>query len=146
MAFHARDFVRRQMRATVRHGNVDCRNLVAFVKPDRHTAKHSPDRAGDHVIRRVLLHMIKAPRPIDCAMHLRADFERLIRKVHHVAVHDLDVQHARGIDEPRVERLTAGGRVKRAAIKANVEFAACGNAGGNARVEFRQISIVIVKS
>ena len=106
------------------------------MQADRHAAEHAPDRAGDHVVRRMLLHVVEAARPVDFAVHLRADRKRPVGQMQNVAVHDLHVQNACGIDRAGIERLTARGWVKRAAVEPHVEAVAHGRARNDPRVKF----------
>ena len=111
----------RQARARVRHFHVDARLLRARVQADCHRAQRFPRRARQQMIRRVLLHMVKAPRPVDPPANRLPERHFPLCAVPDHAVRRLNVRHLKnavfGFQRADVMRLPAGCGVKRRAIQ-----------------------------
>ena len=128
------------------HGYVDGRHVSADVQTDGHAAHQPMERAGDHVIRCVLLHMVKAARPVDAAVHGGSGCQWLRDGVQYIAVDHVHVDDLCVAQRAGVEGLTAGGRIKRTAVQQHVKMRPVFPAGQDAAVEFGQISVVIIQS
>ena len=145
--FQRIDLLRRQARAPAGQIHIDGGFRLPQVQADRHCAVQLPRRPGDHMIARVLLHMIQPTRPIDAAMHRRVQRRQRVQPVPYHAVLHLHVGYMGGYIVPlqrtRIVGLPARGGIKRRAIQRRPAVRAD---GGHPRVKRGQISVVIVKS
>ena len=79
---------------------------------------HTIERSREHMLARVLLHMIEPPRPVDLPAHLGPLRERRRDDVHHAAILEVDhVINPHPAEHPRVEGLPAGRGIERRTIE-----------------------------
>ena len=118
---------------------------MAHVQPDGHPAQQPPQGAGDHVVPGVLLHVVEPAGPVDLPAHRNAHSQRRVGHVPYVAVlpHQ-HIQHMNAVQRARVVGLPAGGGIEGAAVQAQAIAPIAGFAFDHLRVEFGQVSVVIV--
>jgi hypothetical protein len=97
--------------------DIDRARVGAEMEALRPVREQPVERRRQHVLARVLLHVIEAPGPVDVPRHGRALLERRARHVHDVAILPIDhVDHRYAPEQARIERLPAGGRVERCRV------------------------------
>ncbi len=141
LVFRARDLRRRQLA-----GEVDRRVVRAEVKTLRPGAQQAIERRRQHVLPRVLLHVIETARPVDLA----ADATGGRGAVHHVqnppivGLHDVDDSSAG--ERPQVERLPARRGVKRGAVEHDGRLPLMRRRLDDIGVERLQVRVVVIKT
>ena len=125
---------------------VDAGNLRAQMQADDMAAKLPPDGVGQHVLARVLLHMVKAARPINFAMHRLPHRQGRVHAVRHVAVFHKYIQYVRPAQRARVIRLAAGGGIKGGLVEMDEIAAAIRHAIHHPRVKRRQIGVIVIQA
>ena len=142
-----------QVRSLFRHGNVDAGIRLAQMQSDRRSAELLPDRAGQHMLATVLFHVVRPPLAVDLSMHSGTRRNLLIHRMPDFSVavsfhfRDACLHFSEG-KRPGIERLAAGGRVKRASVECNLPLTRpcpvlhC----SHCRVKCPQIGIVVIQS
>ena len=88
------------------------------MQSDGRAAELPPERTCDHVLAGMLLHMIKAARPVYPAVNRIAGGERRVNDMPDFAgIIDENVAYARVVQQAGIKRLAAGGGIKRGAIE-----------------------------
>ena len=103
------------------------------------------NKAGEDVLARVLLHMVKPALIINSALDLRADRALLGATVHHFAALFVNVENFCAADEAVIRRLTAALGEERRPVEHDFISAAVLNAGNDPRGEILYINIIVVK-
>jgi hypothetical protein len=90
------------------------------VQANRVSAQLFVDPPRQHVLARVLLHVVKAARPVDCAGHPVAWRKQPFHPVPHLARPvRVYVRHGQAVQRAGVKGLSAGGGVKRRPVQAH---------------------------
>ena len=106
---------------------IDCGRSRAEVEADGSDLEHAVERRRQHVLARVLLHVLEAARPVDPPCTARRDlaFDHCTMLAV-VFVDDLD--DAGGAERAGIERLAARGRIESRAVEHD---AACAGVAGD---------------
>ena len=115
------------------------------MKADILKAADRVNEAGEDVLARVLLHMVKSALIIDSALELCADGALLGAAVHHFAALFLHVEYFCAADEAVIRRLTAALGEERSPVEHDLIAAAALNAGNDPRGEILYIDIIVIK-
>ena len=145
--FQRIDLLRRQARAPAGQIHIDGGFRLPQVQADRHCAVQLPRRPGDHMIARVLLHMIQPARPIDAAVHRHILRRKRVQLVPYYTVLHLHIGYMGGnvapLQRARIIGLPARGGIKCRAIQRRPAVWPHGN---HPRVKRSQISMIIIKT
>ena len=142
-----------QVRSLFRHGDIDAGIRLAQMQSDRRSAELLPDRAGQHMLAAVLFHVVRPPLAVDLPVHSGTCRNLLIHRMPDFSVavgfhfRDACLHFSEG-KRPGIERLAAGGRVKRASVECNLPLARpCPVLHrSHCRVKCPQIGIVVIQS
>ena len=115
------------------------------MKADILKAADRVNEAGEDVLARVLLHMVKSALIIDSALDLRADGALLGAAVNHFSALFVNVEYFCAADEAVIRRLTAALGEERGPVEHDLIAAAALNAGNDPRGEILYIDIIVVK-
>ena len=97
---------------------VDRAGVGPEVEAHRPRLEQPVEGGRQHVLAGVLLHVIESPGPVDLAVDGGAGGERPIQHVGDLTVLAVDhLEHGGIAQPPRVERLTARGRIERGAVE-----------------------------
>ena len=129
-------------------------DVGAQMKADGLDAEQPDERSREHMLTRVLLHVIESTRPVhDSANSLPDTRHRSIDNVHNSATLIVDhVDHAGCAQRSGIERLTTCGGIKRRAIEAHAVADAVDASGhkpfntDDGGVEFAFIRVVVVQA
>ena len=142
----AADILRGNTRDTVGHGDVNRGDLLADMQADRYALHRAVQRSGDHVVGCMLLHVIKAPGPVDHAVHGSAFAQRRGHRVPDVLILHVHVDNAGVAQRTRIKGLSAGCGIEGTAIQQHVVIAAVGTAYQHLRIKLGQIRVIVIES
>ena len=128
-----------------RRNKVDGGNAASQMERNSLEFEELDERGGEHVLSRVLLHVIEAARPVDCAVN-RARSDGLVGEMRDFAI--LGVEHFHDCGSAQVacvKWLSARSGVKRGAIQAHAPTRSLRFASEDLRVEFVQKRIVVIQ-
>ena len=108
---------------------------------------HVLERGRQHVLTRVLLHVIEPPRPVDLPAHLHSRCERRGNHVRDAAIVEVDhVFDPYAAENPGVEGLPAGGRIERRTIEHDRCAAVTTEHLGDRAGEGREVGVGVVET
>ena len=110
-------------------------------------AEQRVESRGQHVLARVLLHVVEPARPVDHAADRRPVVERRVQDMEETVFVVVDhLRYRNPAERAGIERLAAGCRVERGAIETTAGRPSNARRGDHSRVEFARVGVGVIQA